>query len=805
MDEQENTSEPLEIPSVEMEQKESTKKTAEASGSADSNAAVAVKSESTETKPNVNSDESADIATAAENSDKKSAEKAQLASSNESNSSSDEKPAPIPAATTPINASKSTAETATPATATSAETKLTESEDASTVPITSTSPKEEATLPTVPSIKKETNATPAETSSEVNAKDVPVYIKKEPNEDTAENSNSNSNEPHDLKMVADIKSEAKCGLDLTDHESKFEDGSKSAFDSHIKYGKYNSKYGSEPQKSIEMMKYGTDAQATLKFPQTSETSKFQPDGAGKFETKPFADQTNKYTESSIKPYADGALADNGSTTVKVYTSESNDAKYPVDSPAGKYPPPISDQMKYDGNDSALRRPPYSEAHPAIRSAYESQPPMKYTDAMQKYPGVPPPPISSANPIADLKYRAPENTPKSQFSAENLMKANIYADYPNSMKYPPAESPIDASARSTPNQDSQSSNSNLQSQPAHTSSLPSPHTNSPHQSQVQHLPPNSSAMTMIMGPSGMQPHLLSHLPPNHSSIIASSSPPSSTAPNISVSTTVSQMQPLSLLGPSAASIPPTASTPISHLGLHRPHTDIPPSLHGAFSAGILPPPTSSSQSQSRAEQERDQRRIEMLHHRSSPGLMIPPGSAIFSHASLPPMPAGLLPPHHPGLLPSSISGPASLPFGAPPPPIGAIPGEGRRTPTSTSLPPSSSTNTSSAFSRTSPSVQFSLPSTHRSASPSQPPAAMTRGSPLHLSHSSSSSALSAAAAAAAERDRQALMRQQSPHMTPPPSHQSHHQAHPTQAQRHALDESAPVSFLHFFLIQHSRMI
>lgn len=56
-------------------------------------------------------------------------------------------------------------------------------------------------------------------------------------------------------------------------------------------------------------------------------------------------------------------------------------------------------------------------------------------------------------------------------------------------------------------------------------------------------------------------------------------------------------------------------------------------------------------------------------------------------------------------------------------------------------PSSASNTSSAFSRTSPNVHFTHPS-HRSGSPSQP-ANLTRGSPLHLSHHPATSSSSSA--------------------------------------------------------------
>lgn len=73
-------------------------------------------------------------------------------------------------------------------------------------------------------------------------------------------------------------------------------------------------------------------------------------------------------------------------------------------------------------------------------------------------------------------------------------------------------------------------------------------------------------------------------------------------------------------------------------------------------------------------------------------------------------------------------------------------------------------TSSAFSRTSPNVQFTHPSSHRPVSPSQPSSSLTRASPLHLSHHSSSSLQGAST------PNTGIFKRQS-HMTPPPTSSS----------------------------------
>lgn len=635
--------------------------------------------------------------------------------------------------------------------------------------------KEQEIISTVANIKKESNASSTPSTASDHNKDA-VFIKKEPRDESAEN--VSVNEPHDLKLVKDIKAESNRGLDLTDHEHKQEAQSKTPFDAQQKFGN-----GPSP----------SDAQATKTSPDVS-TKQSSPSANA---------ESGLRSEASGKPYGDGEAGVPSMKYAGVDATTSGNKHGPAATSAEQ-------QMKYESNEGPLaKRPAYAEPMPALRSPYETTAMMKYNEVLLKYPGVPPPPIPppAAQDLkyvspAEMKYRTPENLSKSQFGADHALKANsIYGEYgaaappgPPSGKYPPTESPIDASSRSTPNQDSQGSNSsNLPPQmPSGKSSTIKVFVSVSNSQFVSFI---AGAVPMLMGPGGIPAH---HLPPGHSPLHAPPQQPPSTSTPMSIMTSMHhmvptttmapsiQVQPLSLLGaPHPNQIMPPSS------GLHRPHPDLShPSLHhaGAFGPGILPPPpphSLSNQSQSpalnsvsRAEHEQ-QRRMESMHHRASPSLL-PPGATMLGHPSIPlHLQAGMsaaglpmLPPHHPAhlgppLLPPSMHGAL---MGGPAPPL-----DGRRTPTSvstassTSAPPGQAnvSHTSSAFSRTSPSVQFSHPSAHRSASPSQPPSNLTRGSPLHLSHHSSSSALSAAAAAAAERDRQALLRQQSPHMTPPP--------------------------------------
>lgn len=822
LDEQENTCDPPETPLPETESKETDEKLVDPLQIANPPSAVS-NVEKMETQDENITQEATKHASTSENQETRAESKqdSTVATVNPATEAPEEKPNVTTLPSTSIPSTTTT--TASNVTATVSQEAITAKCESPVLAAPAYAPKEQEMLSTIANIKQEVNMPP--TTTDYPAKEMPIYIKKEPSEEAADNSNtnSNSNEPADLKITTEIKSENKCGLDLSDHENKYQESS-SMPNQQIKFAgppttEAQVKYPPESLKYSEPLKYGPPLHghvinpAAIKYgPPGSEMGKFHIDSEGKYEPKPFMDPLNKYPDPSIRPYPIEGPGNEAPQMLKNYPSEPTDLKYPGGELQSKYTPTVAESIKYEsGESSIIKRPPYPEPHQPIRSPYDPSQMIKYGDPMQKFHGMPPiggglPDMKHISP-ADLKYRPPENLIKSQFTADNLIKTNSYGEYPTGIKYPPAESPIDASARSTPNQDSQSSNSNLAPQlpPPPHASISSSQINSPHLNHSAHLPPTTGPPMLIGAPPGIPPSPLAHLPANHPSMMPPHSSPSTTPVSshgplhLPPSTASSPMQqPLGLVtqgSNSMAGIPPP-SGPIGHPGLHRPHQDIPPLMHhpaAVFSTG-LPPPHSSCHPQipspalsvSRGDPERhEQRRMEALHG-SSPGLLPPgPGASILGHpsiplhlpSSLPPSAIPLLPPHHPGhlgppLLPPSVTNaPLSL-IGPPISTAANVPEIGRRTPTS--APPSSSHSTtaitSSAFSRTSPSVQFSNlpPAGHRPVSPTQPPpSSLTRASPLHLSHHSSASALNAAAVAAAERDRHALMRQQSPHMTPPP--------------------------------------
>ena len=701
--------------------------------------------------------------------------------------------------------------------------------------------KEQDMYSTIANMKQEPNAVPANSTQQqsyTTPKDV-LFIKKEPGEDSLDNNNSNSNEPHDLKLKVEIKSESKIN---NSHEqinvsAKFEEqqqttvGVKNTFEGQIKYAPndaHSMKFAIDGDKYNDAMKYNVEnhmMQNSMKYgPPPTESMKYGPDGPLKYDMKSFLESPAKYQDPNMKAYMESPhkMNDNllkyqdGPTDMK-YTPE-NPHKYVPPSPqlqqhptqpqasssggtGTQQQPPSdvikheSDQPMYTGSKHAFNESPHPHSVP---SPYDpSAHAMKYSEHLQKYAGIPPPP--------DIKYRVPEiggpppANSKTQYSADNLIKNPMYSDQTSPLKY--HEAHVDSSPRSTPNQDSLGSNasSNYPSSIHLHGNVSSPQTRltSP-QNQLPHLPQSQQVNPLILSHPGMPPLGPSgHLPSNHPLMMAHSSqsvsmmnvPPQQPQPTASLANT------------NNSSNTPSGSS--NHQPLHRPHqlqhpVSLPP--HPS-SYAVGPPPSShpsSSQSRSPAlarndsgDRDRDRsldRRDPSSHHRRSP----PPPSI-----------NGIIPGAPPGLLPHSAL-PLNLGSGAPNiPPVGmplhlgppllsappttagtptaptaplplissvsvnSLSSDDRRTPTSALSTTPTATSVASAFSRTSPSVQFtSLPpsSAHRTNSPSQPPNSITRGSPLHLPHHSASSL----ALSAAERDRQqAIIRQQSPHMTPPP--------------------------------------
>lgn len=366
LDEQENTNEPPDTPMAEADRKETDSKvemdTASPVDESNSNAAPS-KDDKTNATSTSMADKSEPIV--ADKNKESSCEKPRTISSDDSSHSADDKSNEITAATSiapvkvisepsaPISKANNSTVTAAATTVTNTITNAISStiqaiSPPSIVPAaivsvappgdlkpiekmeakldTPFAPKEQEIISTVANIKKESSApVDIDNSNECIGKKVSMVIKKEPNDESTEGSKDSSNAntigtlasgkdavvepPSDIKMANDIKTESKCGLDLTDINSKHEDGgSRSAFEPHIKFsaiGKLppeqttHMKFNSEPPKPIpEQLKFGPDALLAAKYPPMAA------DLSQKYESKLFAtDHANKLNESEIKDKA----------------------------------------------------------------------------------------------------------------------------------------------------------------------------------------------------------------------------------------------------------------------------------------------------------------------------------------------------------------------------------------------------------------------------------------------------------------------------------------------------------------------
>ena len=581
--------------------------------------------------------------------------------------------------------------------------------------------KDQEMISKLANMKQEANLPPSVSiENEFQSKE-PVFIKKEPGDESTPEISSNLN-PTDLKVKVEVKSEAgKSGSNNAPSDN-----------SNQMPNEQDNNNNAENLVCKPLQKFAAGAPLSEGSTQPK-TPESRTEGAD-YSMKSFNERDGVKVEHLSK--------DERSSDVKPFVNERDqDSKFPSE-PPGMLRHPFDPMIKFD-------------------------PMMKY---------------ELSHPGMDLKY-LPLDHParifaeghKSQFSADNLMKGSSH--YPTDMKYPPIpppnsignDGPIDASSRVTPNQDSQGSNSN--SQPA---TLPSP---SPLTSQPSLIP-------SFVGHPGL--NLSGHLPANHPSLMGSGGAPMGSGP-----------------------LPPTSgSSPFLPIqgGLHRPE---------AISSGSRTFPTSTSTTVSSSlssggsafgpgnplyatsrliESQRDglQRTSPlgpMLHGSPHPLLSHPLPLHHLSHPGI-----GLSH-HHPGHLPPHMHNSLMQPLGpnTPLPLIGGpqsssnplsslIEAAGRGTPTSGSSsishipssqhssviqsPSAPSSLNSSSLSRTSPLVHPSAGGafSHRPQSPSSNhPANLSRNSPLHLGGQPLGPS---PAAISAERERQ-LMRQQSPHMTPPP--------------------------------------
>lgn len=324
------------------------------------------------------------------NSNDSNAEESALSSNASGSSSAGNAATVIPLLTpTPISALTSPAQNVATNIASGDDVKPVEKIEANTVANNlSVTKHEQEMISTIANIKKE-STNENTTTSEYPGKKLSLFIKKEPLDESADNnvgstnsisgaSSTNADATNDIKLSNDIKTEGKCGLDLTNVEPKQEDREcvRSAFEPHIKFNSVN-------KGSIEShMKFGTEIsklnESKFNLDQSGKYSMMAADLSQKYDMKSFVDQSNKFNnDGPNKHHMDGPHSDNGQPPNKIFSMEPSDVKYPPSDNHMKYPHP-SEHIKFESAENmAIKRPPYSEPHSNMRSPYESSPMLKF--------------------------------------------------------------------------------------------------------------------------------------------------------------------------------------------------------------------------------------------------------------------------------------------------------------------------------------------------------------------------------------------------------------------------------------------
>ncbi|XP_053688988.1 arginine-glutamic acid dipeptide repeats protein isoform X3 [Sabethes cyaneus] len=451
-------------------------------------------------------------------------------------------------------------------------------------------PNEQEMLSKLANMKQEINAqSGANLPPEFNTKD--VFIKKEPGEEIAENQQPIIEQPQDLKLKIEVKSEAKLmrepdpGHTDTPPENKYDPENlamKPVYESHIKYGPVDDgmKYGdlkySQSQSAENAMKYGQEEPLEYDMKRFMEPGKYPPQDSA---------LSMKIAPQSVHPNSGQGVPPDGQLP-KGYSQElvGLNMKYPPVEERTKFAQsPASDNGAPQGL-PLMPKSHYPDQLGMLRQQYDPSGMMKF-EPMGKYQGPPPPfglpgnqshlhqgssshnqpPGAPQQQPQDLKYLPPDTMSgmKSSFSADNLMKSSTYSPLAD-------QNPLDVSATSrmavTPNQDSQGSNSNnSSSQPPLHASIASPQSGPP-----LNMPPSG----YTGHPGIVNPGLM---PGSHQSLMGSSNSPVPTSQPNHLSQT---------------------SQPGGPLGSQQQQGGPPPShsSHPSLQAGPLPPATMQSQQQ-----------------------------------------------------------------------------------------------------------------------------------------------------------------------------------------------------------------
>jgi hypothetical protein len=246
-------------------------------------------------------------------------------------------------------------------------------------------------------------ATKASTALAENATKEIVFIKNEPGDDDSIN-NTNSNEPHDLKLKVEIKSEEKSINDIVaqDGENTQPTSNENFLKSDLKDVKFGSdiKFSGSPLSERKSGKNEHEA-VNIKYITPPDSAKYNQDGQVEYDMKGFIDQnvgdSEKISSSYLESVSNSMRPDNTLNTndPRYYHQDCNTSESSL-----KYQEDLKSNIGGELAATSKAYHPYDQQQNLLRQTYEN---MKF-DQIMKY-GLPS--TTSASQIPDLKYLTPE--------------------------------------------------------------------------------------------------------------------------------------------------------------------------------------------------------------------------------------------------------------------------------------------------------------------------------------------------------------------------------------------------------------
>jgi hypothetical protein len=231
-----------------------------------------------------------------------------------------------------------------------------------------------------------------------------IFIKNEPDEEDSIN-NSNSNEPHDLKLKVEIKSELKSMIDNVVHDCEDTQqlsNNESFLKSDMKDVKFRTDIKLSSSPIYDHKSANEHETVNMKYITPTASAKYNPESQVEYDMKVFIDQNADGSEKFSSPFLESVTnsmrPDNTSDVcdARYYQQDCNSSENSL-----KYPEDLKSNTSGEHTITSKAYHPYDQQQQnLLRNSYES---IKF-DQIMKY-GLPS--TTSASQITDLKYLTPE--------------------------------------------------------------------------------------------------------------------------------------------------------------------------------------------------------------------------------------------------------------------------------------------------------------------------------------------------------------------------------------------------------------